>query len=269
MPGRFKEAAPLCARAVGMLRQVFGAGHPNMATALMLQVRPYLYQACGFESILTKAERSPRGILTCQEGCACGHATQAAVALGAGQAQEAELLVRPALDIRREALGADSGEAAASLCLLADVLLELGRQAHTSPVGLPDSLSASCQVMLGPFRRPLKASPVHDRHICTCIALLPDLARREEAAHMSLEARQYHYGAESLQAAASLQAVTAVLLATGRLAEAEAQCRRLLQIRYPLVCQLHAEALTGPSRLPCRPLTKCHAASKEALVGRS
>jgi hypothetical protein len=57
---------------------------------------------------------------------------QAAVALGDGRPKEAELQARAALEIRREALGADSGEAAACLSLLADVLLELGRQAHPS-----------------------------------------------------------------------------------------------------------------------------------------
>ncbi len=57
---------------------------------------------------------------------------------------------------------------------------------------------------------------------------------------MSLETRRYHFGAESLQAAASLQALAAVLLATGRLADAEAHCRRCLLIRYfilPFACK--------------------------------
>ena len=47
--------------------------------------------------------------------------------LGDGRPEEAEVHVRAALAIRREAAGADSAEAAACCCLLADVLLELGR----------------------------------------------------------------------------------------------------------------------------------------------
>ena len=48
---------------------------------------------------------------------------------------------------------------------------------------------------------------------------------------MSLEARNYHFGAESLPVAASLHSLASVLLKTGRLPDAEAQCRRCLQIR--------------------------------------
>ena len=49
------------------------------------------------------------------------------MALGEGKPEEAERHVRAALAIRRDSIGADSPEAAACLCFLADVLLELGR----------------------------------------------------------------------------------------------------------------------------------------------
>lgn len=52
---------------------------------------------------------------------------QASAALGAGTPQKAERLSRCALEIRRQALGAGSKEAAASMCTLADALRELGR----------------------------------------------------------------------------------------------------------------------------------------------
>ncbi len=48
---------------------------------------------------------------------------------------------------------------------------------------------------------------------------------------LSLEAREFECGAESLAAAASLQSLAMVMLATGRAAEAEALCQRCLKIR--------------------------------------
>ena len=48
---------------------------------------------------------------------------------------------------------------------------------------------------------------------------------------LSLEARQYECGAESMAAAASLQALAAAQLAAGRATEAEALCQRCLKIR--------------------------------------
>lgn len=49
---------------------------------------------------------------------------------------------------------------------------------------------------------------------------------------MSLEAREFHCGAESLAVAASLQALAAILAATGRAPDAEQLCRRCLMIRH-------------------------------------
>ncbi len=48
---------------------------------------------------------------------------------------------------------------------------------------------------------------------------------------MSLEIREYHFGQQSLPAAASLQALAAIMRATGLLDNAEATCRRCLVIR--------------------------------------
>ena len=57
---------------------------------------------------------------------------------------------------------------------------------------------------------------------------------------LSLEAREFECGAESLAAAASLQSLALVMLATGRAAEAEALCQRSLKIRYVLLpCRAH------------------------------
>ena len=50
-------------------------------------------------------------------------------------------------------------------------------------------------------------------------------------ATLSLEARENECGAESLAAAASLQSLASILLATGRAAAAEALCQRCLKIR--------------------------------------
>ncbi len=52
---------------------------------------------------------------------------------------------------------------------------------------------------------------------------------------LSLEAREFECGAESLAAAASLQSLALVMLATGRAADAEAQCQRCLKIRCILL----------------------------------
>lgn len=49
---------------------------------------------------------------------------------------------------------------------------------------------------------------------------------------MSLEAREFQCGAESLPAAASLAALAAVLAATQRATDAEALVRRCLKIRH-------------------------------------
>ena len=54
----------------------------------------------------------------------------------------------------------------------------------------------------------------------------------EEMARMSLEAREFQCGAESLPAAASLAALAAVLAATQRATDAEALVRRCLKIRH-------------------------------------
>lgn len=50
-------------------------------------------------------------------------------------------------------------------------------------------------------------------------------------ATLSLEARENECGAESLAAAASLQSLASILLATGRAAAAEVLCQRCLKIR--------------------------------------
>ena len=72
---------------------------------------------------------------------------------------------------------------------------------------------------------------LHDCIIDCTIASASRPVEAEDAARMSLEARTYHFGAESLPVAASLHSLSAVLLRTGRLSDAEAQCRRCLQIR--------------------------------------
>ena len=53
----------------------------------------------------------------------------------------------------------------------------------------------------------------------------------EEMAMLSLEARQYECGVESMAAAASLQVLAAARLAAGRASEAEELCQRCLKIR--------------------------------------
>ena len=53
-------------------------------------------------------------------------------------------------------------------------------------------------------------------------------------ATLSLEAREFECGAESLAAAASLQTLALIMLATGRAVEAEEPCQRCLKIRYVL-----------------------------------
>lgn len=50
-------------------------------------------------------------------------------------------------------------------------------------------------------------------------------------ARMSLEVREYHFGAQSVPVAASLQALAAIMRQTGRLEDAEAACRRCIKIR--------------------------------------
>ena len=54
-------------------------------------------------------------------------------------------------------------------------------------------------------------------------------------ATLSLEAREFECGAESMAAAASLQSLASAVLATGRAAEAEALCQRCLKIRCMLL----------------------------------
>lgn len=74
-----------------------------------------------------------------------------------------------------------------------------------------------------------------------------DLWRRhseaEEMAMLSLEARQYECGAESMAAAASLQALAAARLAAGRATEAEELCQCCLKIR----CSSHPSMQIFPS----------------------
>ena len=61
-------------------------------------------------------------------------------------------------------------------------------------------------------------------------------------ATLSLEAREFQCGAESLAAAASLQSLASVMLATGRAADAEALCQRCLKIRYLLLSNVHLQS---------------------------
>ena len=67
----------------------------------------------------------------------------------------------------------------------------------------------------------------------------------EEMAMLSLEARLYECGAESMAAAAALQALAAAQLAAGRATEAEALCQRCLKIR----CSSTSPMQTLPSEL--------------------
>ena len=68
-------------------------------------------------------------------------------------------------------------------------------------------------------------------------------------ATLSLEARENECGAESLAAAASLQSLASILLATGRAAAAEALCQRCLKIRCLMLS--HARRDCQPSLQPC------------------
>ena len=264
---QYKEAEPLCMRALAIREKVLGPDHPDTARSLNNLAKVYEYQGH-----YKQAEPLYKRALGIHEKALGPNHPDTATSLGnlasvydsLGQYEDAELLSKRALDIREKALGPDHPDTATSLNNLASLYHSQGQYKEAEP--LFERALMIREKTLGPDH------PDTATGLDNLASVYGNLGHDEEAEQLSkraLDIREKALGPDHPDTATSLNSLACIYQSQGRHKEAEALLKRALEINERALGPNHPDTAIRLNNLADVYQSHCRYTEAEPLLNRA